>query len=353
MKKTGIAIIGCGMIAESHALAIAEDSRAQLIAAAYGTNRERGEAFARKFDIPLLVGDYRELLGHKDIQMVCICTPSGIHAQSTVDFLNSGVHALVEKPLDIESKAITRMIDAAKQGGLHLGCVFPNRTRQGLIRAKKLLESGELGKMHIVECQYRGFRDVEYFRSSKWKGKKELDGGGCLMNQGIHAIDAMLWLAGSVDKVCAQTGIFARDIDVENVASALLSFSNGAQGVLLGTTLSYTPEEAPEGDRIRIECEHGSIVYANGKTTYFKNSTPGSFDVTAIPLDDDNTESVSSGASPEAIDMQAHLTIVTNFISAVRENVEPIAPADSARMSVDTILAIYHSAESGQWEAVR
>jgi predicted dehydrogenase len=172
------------------------------------------------------------------------------------------------------------------------------------------------------------------------------------MNQGIHAIDALLWLTGPVEAVCAQTGIYNRNIEVENTASALLKFKNGAQGVLMGSTLSFTPEEAPEGDRIRIECENGSIVYANGKTTYFKNKEPGGFDVEMISLDDDGGEAISSGAKPENIDMEAHSTIVSDFITAVIEKKDPIIPGSSARLSVDTILAIYRSAKSNKWEKV-
>ena len=350
MQKIGIAIIGCGMIAESHAEAIKADGRAEIVAAAYGTNKERGEAFAAKYNVPLAVGDYRQLLTDKNIRMVCVCTPSGMHAGQAVDFINAGAAALVEKPLDITSGAIARMIGAAEKNNLPLGCVFGNRTRQGLIRAKKLIDGGGLGAMYAVECQYRGYRSPEYYRASKWKGKLEYDGGGCLMNQGIHAVDAMLWLAGPVDAVCGQTGTYGRDIEVENNASALLKFKNGAQGVLMGATLSYTPEEAPEGDRIRIECENGSIVYANGKTTYFKNNLPGGFDVTPVPLDDNEAEAVSSGSAPEIIDTEAHNIIVSDFISAVIEKREPLIPARSARMSVETILAVYASARSGKWE---
>jgi predicted dehydrogenase len=155
MKKIGVAIIGCGMIAESHAKSVLKDERAFLAAAAYGPARERGEVFAKMFNIPVLVEDYRDLLLRDDIDMVCVCTPSSLHGESTVEFLNAGKAALVEKPLDITSEAITLMEEAAKRNGLPLGCVFGNRTRKGLMKAKALLDSGALGDMYVVECQYR------------------------------------------------------------------------------------------------------------------------------------------------------------------------------------------------------
>lgn len=347
MKKIRVAIIGCGMIAESHAKAIAMDGRAEIVAAAYGTNEEKGRAFAEKFHVPKLVGDYHRLL-NEPLDMVCICTPSGLHAACAVDFARAGVGVLCEKPLDIQSAAMTEMIRAAEESGVPLGCVFPNRTRVGAQRAKALLESGELGAMKIVECQYRGYRSPSYFTSSKWKGTRAYDGGGCLMNQGIHAIDLMMYLTGDVARVVAQTGALGREIEVEDTAAALLAFENGAQGVIMGTTLSYIPENGPEGDRIRIECERGSILYADGNTTYYKNKKDNDYDVEQIPLEC-AADVAGSGAAPENIDMAGHCQIVSNFISAVLGEEEVLIPARSARRGVDLVLAIYRSAECGAW----
>ena len=351
MSKVKIAIIGCGMIAESHAKAIIADGRAEIVAAAYGTNEAKGKAFQDKFGVKKIVGDYHEIL-NDDIDMICICTPSGIHAECAIDFAKRGVSILCEKPLDIKSDKMTAMINAAEENNVHLGCVFSNRTRVGIKKAKALLDSGELGKMKIVECQYRGYRSPAYYTSSKWKGTKALDGGGCLINQGIHAIDLMMYLTGDVDYVVAQTGALGRDIEVEDTASALLKFKNGAQGALMGTTLSYIPERAPEGDRIRIECERGSILYANGKATYFKNNSLDDSDVSEIALD----EAVAcdfSGTNAADVDMAGHCEIVSNFISTVLGEAEVLIPARSARRGVDLVLTIYKSAESGKWEQVK
>lgn len=349
MQKIGVAIIGCGMIAESHAEAILADGRAKICAAAYGTNRAKGEAFAQKFNVPKIVGDYHELLTDPAIDMICLCTPSGMHGACAIDFAHAGKHILCEKPLDIDRDVMTAMIRETEQAGVKLGCVFPNRTIAGIQRAKEILSSGELGPMRIVEFQYRGYRSPAYYTSSKWKGTRKYDGGGCLMNQGIHGIDAMLYLTGDVARVCAQTGALGRDIEVEDTASALLVFKNGAQGALMGTTLSYIPESAPEGDRIRIECEKGSILYAEGKTTLYRSRNDQEFDVEKRSLDDEEGEVVDSGSAPEHINMAGHTTIVSNFITAVLEDAPVLIPARSARRGVDLVLAIYDSAASGQW----
>ena len=349
--KVKVAIIGCGMIAESHAKALELDGRAEIVAAAYGTNLQKGREFAEKFNVAKIVGDYRELL-NDDIDMVCICTPSGLHAQAAIDFAKAGVSILCEKPLDIDHKKMTDMINAAEQAKVHLGCVFPNRIRAGARRAKELLESGELGRMKIVECQYRGYRSPAYYNSSKWKGTKALDGGGALMNQGIHAIDLMCYLTGDVKRTVAITGALGRDIEVEDTAAALLEFANGAQGVLMGTTLSHIPEKAPEGDRIRIECERGSILYADNKTVYYKNNAADDFDVEEIQLDETALH-LGSGSDPANIDMEGHCEIVSNMVSAVLGEAEVLISPRSARRGVDLVLSIYESAEKGTWVDVK
>ncbi len=349
MSKLGIAIIGCGMIAKSHAEAILADGRAEIVAAAYGTNHEKGSAFAEQFAIPRIVGDYHELLGDPAIQAVCLCTPSSLHADCAIDFANTGVHILCEKPLDINKEKMTAMITAAKENNVQLGCVFPNRTIPALQKAKEILESRELGPMRIVECQYRGYRSPKYFTSSKWKGTRKFDGGGALMNQGIHAVDLMMYLTGDVDSVCAQVGTLGRKIEVEDTASALLSFENGAHGVLMGTTLSHIPEPAPEGDYIRIECDRGTILYAQGKTTLFRNNKADDFDVEAIPLDAPGRVVTDTGAAPENINMEAHQIIVSNFISASLGESDILISAESARRAVDLVLTIYESGKQKCW----
>lgn len=351
MSKVKVAIIGCGMIAESHAKALQLDGRAEIVAAAYGTNEVKGKAFAEKFNVPKIVGDYHELSGD-DIDLVCICTPSGLHADCAVFFANAGVSILCEKPLDIHHNKMTEMIEAAEKNNVKLGCVFPNRTRVGVKRAKALLESGELGKMKIVECQYRGYRSPAYYNTSKWKGTKALDGGGCLMNQGIHGVDLMMYLTGDVKRVSAICGALGRDIEVEDTANAVMEFANGAHGVIMGTTLSYIPEHSPEGDRIRIECEKGSILYALGDTTLYKNNSETDSDVEIIPLDDKKSHEIA-GTRPDDIDIEAHCEIVSNIISAVLGEAEVMIPARSARRGVDLVLSIYESAEKNAWVDVK
>lgn len=346
--KLQVALIGCGMIGHGHAEGIIQDGRAELAAVVYGKNRAAADAFAEKYSIPFVTNDYREVIARGDIDMAIVCTPGGSHAEITIAFANAGIHVLCEKPLAVSIADMTAMIDAAENHSVLLGCVFPNRTRNDLQKAKALIESGSLGRMLMVEFQYRGYRSPSYYSTSTWKGSIA-DGGGCLMNQGSHGIDALVYLAGSVKRTCAVCDTMARAMEAEDTACALLEFENGAHGILMGTTLSHFPETSSECDRIRIEFEKGTLVYADGKTTVYQSLSDDELKTEAVCL----TEKIESyGDKPEDIDMAAHYAIVSNFIDGILLGKPLIAPARDARRAIDLILTIYNSSASGTWEAV-
>ncbi len=344
--KLKVALVGCGMIAPAHAEGILRDGRAEIVALVYGSNRKAAEEFAEKFEIPFITNDYKEVIASIQVEAAIVCTPSGTHAEITNAFLNAGAHVLCEKPLDIDTDKITEMIETAEANERLLGCVFPNRTRKDLIRAKEIIDSGVLGRMFMVEFQYRGFRSPLYYSSSNWKGTKAMDGGGCLINQGSHGVDALVYLTGNVKRVFAVCDTMARKIDAEDTACALLEFESGAHGTLMATVLSHFPETNSECERIRIEFEHGTIVYAEGKTMLYKSLSDDRLEVEEICLTD---KIESYGANPEDLDMDAHYSIVSNFLDAILDGKALIATARDARRAVDTILSIYKSGETNTW----
>ncbi len=348
-KKLKVALVGCGMIAHSHAEAIEADGRAEIVALVHGRSVQKGEEFAKKYNIPYLTDDYKKVIDECDVDMVIICNPSSYHAECAIAFADAGIDILCEKPLDVTIDKMTAMIEATEKNNVIMGCVFPNRVQSGIINAKKILDSGELGKMRIVEFQYRGYRGHDYYSNSYWRGVSAINGGGFLINQGSHGVDAMVHLAGNVKSVCAVCDTMGRNIDGEDTAFALLEFENGAHGTLMGTVLSYNPEGNPECDRIRIECEKGTIVFADGKTVLYKSLSDNEFNVEEIQL----SEKVEVfGEKPENIDSEAHNRIVSNFIDAILNGAELIAPARDARRSIDLILTIYESAKTRSWTDV-
>lgn len=350
MKKIHYAIIGCGVIAPFHAQAVLSDERAELVAVC-DIIEEKAKAFAEKFNVKSFYTDYNEMLKRDDIDVVSICVPSGLHGQCVIACAKAGKHVLCEKPIDIHTDVMTNMIEAVKENNVKMGCIFQNRTMPGLKKIKEILDSGELGRMVIVECQYRGYRSPAYYKSAGWRGTWALDGGGCLMNQGIHGVDTMCWLAGDVDSVIAITDHMLRDIEVEDAANALLEFKNGAKGVLMGTTLSHAVETSPEGDYFRFECEKGTIIYSGGKSTLYLQEGDGYYStkIKTISLDSEgSSEGESSAADPTKVDTNRHSALVSDMISAIIEDRDPYITGDSARIGVDVVLAVYESSRQGK-----
>lgn len=340
MSKLQVGIAGSGMIARIHARCLLADQQAELIAVC--NRSDSRDAFAREFGIKNVFATPGEMLDACPLDLLCVCTPSGVHHVSALDALQRGVHVLCEKPLDIDSARMTEMIDTAAANNVWLGCVFPNRTRDGLRRAKEIIDSGQLGKMLYGECVYRGYRSLDYYRQSTWKGTRELDGGGALMNQSIHAIDTFCWLAGRPVAVSGIARTALRPIEVEDLAMGIVDFDHGASGLLLGTTLSHVPNEAPEGDRIFLEFERGSILYEEGKANLYRRISDEQVD--CLPLDDVR-EAVSSGSDATQIDQDSFQMIVSDMISAILENRPPCIPGEDARRSVDLVLALYASSK--------
>jgi predicted dehydrogenase len=171
------------------------------------------------------------------------------------------------------------------------------------------------------------------------------------MNQGIHAVDTMCWLAGEVDSVIAVTDHMLRDIEVEDTANALLEFKNGAKGVIMGTTLSHAEAKSPEGDYIRIECEGGAIVYEGGKATLYlqDGDSHSSTKVKTISLgSDEELEADFSASDPTKIPTFGHNALASDLISAIIEDRDPYITGNSARKGVDVLLAIYQSSRLGK-----
>ncbi len=230
------------------------------------------------------------------------------------------------------------MIQVCHDEGVKLGCVFQMRTYANNIAARQVVQEGKLGKMVLADAYMKYYRSPEYYKSAGWRGTWELDGGGALMNQGVHGIDLLLWMAGDVESVVAKTDHLVRDIPVEDTAVALLKFKNGAFGVIEGTT-SVTPGQAA---RFELHGNDGTIILREGKVAAW--NVP---DVSEPGTEDE----VESGAhsDPRAITATGHVFLVEDMSQAVLNDRTPHITGESARKAVDLILAIYESSRTGKW----
>jgi len=340
-KEINVGIVGCGMISEFHADAINKIPGAKV--AAFCDNvKAAAEARAAQFGGEVYTSVY-ELVKNPDIDIISICTPSGMHLESALAAANAKKHVIVEKPLEITTERIDMMIEACKKNNVKLGAIFQRRFMDTSIILKKAIDSGRFGKIVLADVYIKWYRTQEYYSNSNWKGTYKYDGGGALMNQGIHGIDLLQWLMGGVEKVAAFTDTLAHTgIEVEDVAVASLRFRSGALGVIEGTTGSWP------GEKLRIEIcgTEGTVIMEDEVFRVWKFKKETEEDENIRQKFGYKEEIISGGASdPRAISSEGHRRLFEDFIEAIRKNREPRIDGSEGRAAVAIITAIYKSAK--------
>ena len=195
MKKYRLAIIGCGAIFPTHAVSVAKSERCELVAVC-DKIKEKADAAAKKYSCASYT-DYNEMLECEDIDAVHICLPHFLHSTVAVECMKRKKHVLTEKPMDISVERAQLMIDTAKSEGVVLGCIFQNRYNAGTQLVRKMFLSGELGKVLGAKCFVTWRRTGAYYTQSDWKGKWDKEGGGVIIDQAIHTLDAMRYIINS------------------------------------------------------------------------------------------------------------------------------------------------------------
>jgi UDP-N-acetyl-2-amino-2-deoxyglucuronate dehydrogenase len=338
----GFAIIGTGMIANFHAEAIRNVPGTRLVAA-YSRNQENCRAFAAQQHCRA-AASIEELVADSTIHAACVTTPSGAHADGAVPFLQAGKAVLCEKPMEVSLDAVDRILRAAESGGGLLAGVFQNRLGRGAQLLKKAIESGRFGRLTLCSAYIKWWRAQSYYESSNWKGTWKLDGGGALMNQGIHAVDLLQWLVGLPEKVSAFYDTLVHPgVEAEDTLAAALKFPNGALGVIEAATSCYPGDDL----RIEIRGDKGSATIVNDKITRWEFAD-------AQPEDDEIRTGSGAGvigggtSDPKAISTEGHRRLVEDLVGAIREKRPPMIPGAEARRAVALILAIYEAARSGR-----
>lgn len=237
MKTYQFGIVGCGMIAPLHAQAIEALPNARLRGVT-GVSLSEAQAFADRFGGIAYEG-LDEMLQDPEIDVVCICTPSMLHAPQAVTALRNGKHVVLEKPMALSTAEADEILNACKESGHLLTVIFQNRFTEDVEKLKKLLEEKAFGTISSVNLIMHYWRDEAYFRGSVWRGKLACEGGGALMNQGIHGIDLLAYLLGIPKVLDASVRTMVHDVEVEDSASALIQFENGAAGLIQGSTCTW------------------------------------------------------------------------------------------------------------------
>jgi UDP-N-acetyl-2-amino-2-deoxyglucuronate dehydrogenase len=268
----GSLLIGCGVVGEVHATALAELAQSSQghLAGVMDIDSAKAQTFGRQWEVSA-TDSLDEALSWPDVQMVQVCTPSGLHAEIGIQAAQAGKHVLVEKPIDVTLAAADRLIQACRQVGVTLGVVAQHRFDPGFRQLQTALRQGALGQLVLGEARVKWYRSQEYYDSASWRGTRELDGGGVLINQSIHYVDLLLALCGPVERVNAYTATKVHQLDVEDIAAAVLQFRNGAIGTILGSTAIF-PGLA---ERLEISGSDGTAIVEDGDLIYMGALTAG------------------------------------------------------------------------------
>lgn len=326
------AIVGTGAIAHAHARAIATYPHAELVAVT-DLSRASAESFAAQHGRPAIYDDLDALLGADKPDVVHICTPPVAHAAQAVAAFAAGAHVVVEKPPAPSLDELEEMTDAASAASRELAVVFQQRTGTAAAHAKRLLDSGALGRPLLAQCQTLWYRDAAYF-AVPWRGKWETEGGGTTLGHGIHQLDLLAYLLGDWERVEARMWRLDRQTQTEDVSTGTVVFTGGVVAQVVSSTVS--PREMSS---IRIDTEKATItvdhLYGHGHENW--RITP------AAHIDPDESATWALTGPEERSD---HEYLLRDVFDALRTG-GPLPPtADAPARTFGLVAAMYASADA-------
>jgi UDP-N-acetyl-2-amino-2-deoxyglucuronate dehydrogenase len=317
MRKIRIAIVGAGLAATPHALALNELHDEVEVVGVAGRSPERLDRFASTYGFPVSES-FDAVLNDPRVDAVTVLTPPYTHLELVEQAAAARKHVLLEKPLDISMARAKRAVQVCREAGVQLGVVFQNRFRPAVARLAALAQSGALGAIAWAGVDLRWWRPQSYY-DEPGRGTYARDGGGVLMTQAIHSLDILMWLAGDVSSVVAATATTGlHSMEAEDFASAALTFESGATGHVLATTAAYPG--FPE--RIELTGADGTAVLEGGHLrVFFHDGRVDEFD-----------DPSSSGFSAKPMDFShtAHRDLLRDFVAAIREGRAPLVTGDDA-----------------------
>ena len=325
-------LIGCGRVARYHAQALTEIEGSELVAVC-DVVPERADDFSERYGGDAYY-DYRELLERKDVDVVCIATPSGDHPAIGIGAARAGKHVVVEKPIGLTLREIDDLIDTCKSENVKLCTVHQNRFNPSIVKLREALEQGKFGKLSHASIAVRWNRGQHYYDQAKWRGTWKQD-GGVLMNQCIHGIDLLRWMMGKPQSLAAFTANQFHDIEAEDVGVAAIKFGSGALGTIEGTSNVY-PSNWEE--TLTIFGERGSASVGGVAVNRIER---WEFD------DPDCSHSLADMPDPESVYGSGHSPLLARMAEAVRNDREPPVTGEDGRAAVEMVLAIYRSQETG------
>ena len=343
-----IAILGCGKVAHLHASAIQNLPNARL-AGVWSRTQQTANGFACQYKVPAYT-DVAELIKKEKIDLAVVCTPHPFHLEPAQQAALQGANILVEKPLASTLEDADKIISTCKKAGVKLGVVSQRRWYEPVLRVKKAIEAGKIGKPVLGTVNMLGWRDKSYYDADKWRGNWKTEGGGVLVNQAPHQLDILLWFMGEVEEVY---GIWRNlnhpYIEVEDTALAVIKFRNGG----IGNVIVSNSQKPGIYGKVHVHGENGASagVQTDGGAMFIAGMKgilePPVNDLWTIPGEEELAEKwkMEDVRHFSSIDPMTHYMErqIEDFLFALDENRDPLVTGEDGRRTVELFTAIYRS----------
>ena len=327
-----VAIIGTGSISKAHVSSYIEfPDRCRIVAFA-DIYTEKCEEMAKQFGLDVEIFDsYKQLITRNDIDLVSICTPPFCHAEITLDFLNSGKHVIVEKPMAASLEECDRMIEAAEKNNKVLAVIAQNRFRDPIMKLKKVLDSRKIGKVVHAQVDSFWWRGHCYY-DLWWRGTWEKEGGGCTLNHAVHHIDMLAWMMGKPFCIQALLSNVSHDnAEVEDISIAALQYPGGAVAQITSSVIHHGEEQQIifQGEKARISAPWKARAMVSKSNGFPEDNTE---------LEQELNEYYES--LPK-LKYSEHKGEIDDVLTAIETGGQPLITGPSGRLTIEIITAIY------------
>ncbi len=330
-----VGLIGTGAIAHKHAQAY-KNIGYEIVAVSNKTE-ERGRAFAEKWG-GTFYPDWKDVCRHPEVDFIDLCTFPDVRFEPLRVAADAGKHIQVQKPIALNVAAAQQMVDYAKLKNVLLSVVSQGRFYDSILFLKKALDAGRLGKIFQADAYVKWWRSEEYY-SRPIKGSWSVEGGGSLINQGIHQVDWLLYLIGDVKQVFGQWHLGVRHkIESDDVLSALLRFESGATGVIQTSTAMWPGFT----ERIELHGTKGSAVLSGDRLTRWEVVDD---EGEAAPV---MAEGSSGSSDPMAISLAPFERAFLNFGAAIAGKHPPLISGEEGLRALQLVQSIYTSARENR-----
>jgi predicted dehydrogenase len=357
-SQLSVAIVGCGIIGLNHARAIVRQEGltiTALVDAVPAAASALSDQVVSELGIarPAEFQSLPDALAAAPIDLVVICTPSGLHVQLAEEALAARKHVVIEKPLDVSMARARRILELSREAanaGLIVSVISQHRFDPSSVVVADAAHSGRFGRITSGVASVAWWRSQDYYDSGQWRGTWELDGGGAVMNQGVHTVDLLVWFLGRPVEIFAQTALLAHDrVEIEDIAVATVRFESGALGVIHATTAAYPGLSV----RLHVHGDRGSAIIDDDQLEYFGSADPDSFDASGRSFVNRAAELVPAGEvrggdrGPDQF-IAGHLRQYQDIADAIVNRRAPGVTVEDAFISLAVVRAIYLSATLGR-----